>query len=90
MGHAHINSENPIDYIFMLKDKLRHLHLHDNDGGKIGLGEIKDDQHKMPGEGNIPWNVVRKCLSDISYNFSATFEVHYEPELDAWVNEFEK
>jgi len=90
LGHAHINSENPIDYIFMLRDKLRHLHLHDNDGGKIGLGEIKDDQHKMPGEGNIPWNVVRKCLKNISYNFSATFEVYYEPKLDTWINEFEK
>ena len=67
-GHANV-SEFPIEsYIDLLKDKLFHLHIHDNDGTR--------DQHKPLGTGNIPFKKLFKKLND--YNELFCMEILYE------------
>lgn len=51
----------------MYGDKLMALHLHDNDESA--------DQHRMPFDGNINWDVVMKKLTDINYKGPIALEI---------------
>ncbi len=71
-GHYHITTptkENSdvIECLSELKDYLLHVHLHDNHG--------KEDEHNLPGEGNIDWNSLMKGLRKINYQGIMMFEI---------------
>lgn len=65
-GHQNCRCKN-VDLLSMYEDKLMALHLHDNDES--------GDQHRMPFDGNINWNVVMKKLTDINYSGSIALEI---------------
>jgi sugar phosphate isomerase/epimerase len=59
IGHANLN-EQIERFLTVFKDKIVHMHAHDNDG--------KDDQHLGIGLGNIDWSNVANLLRKISYD----------------------
>jgi sugar phosphate isomerase/epimerase len=65
-GHQNYCYKNT-DLLSMYGDKLMALHLHDNDESA--------DQHRLPFDGNINWNVVMKKLTDINYKGPTAFEI---------------
>lgn len=67
LGHCNLHGKNPAGMIRQFKDRLCHLHLHDNYGDA--------DMHLPPGTGNIDWNEVFVALRDIGYNGTVTLEV---------------
>ncbi len=78
IGHWHsfgqgASKKNLADWLDAFAPCLGHLHLHDNDGSF--------DQHKGPGFGQIPFDVLfeeldRRCVSP-----TMTFEPHSEEDL---------
>lgn len=74
IGHAFI--ENSIscikDYLLTFKDKLEHIHIHDNHG--------EEDEHLPLGKGNIDFEQVAKWLKQINYDKTMTFEVFTSKE----------
>lgn len=76
VGHANIprasflpeDCPDPLDiFIKEFKDKIIHFHIHDNFG--------KEDEHLIPGKGNIDWNKVIKHIESLKKNFTATLEL---------------
>ena len=59
-GHANMGSGNGMKLIRDVKDRIRALHLHDNDGA-IG------DQHQPPFYGKIDWAYIVNLLRESSY-----------------------
>jgi sugar phosphate isomerase/epimerase len=59
VGHANLNGQIE-RFLTVFKDKIVHIHAHDNDG--------KDDQHLGIGLGNIDWSNVANLLRKISYD----------------------
>ena len=57
-GHANVAGDLDwlIEHAF---DRLLAVHLHDNDG--------TGDQHRLPGDGTVPWDKVRGALRDAGY-----------------------
>ncbi|MBN2852487.1 MAG: sugar phosphate isomerase/epimerase, partial [Clostridia bacterium] len=58
------------DLLTTYKDRIKALHLHDNDG--------KDDQHRIIGEGNINWEKVKRKIEKRNYKGAVTLEVSNE------------
>jgi sugar phosphate isomerase/epimerase len=56
-----------IDYINTFRDKIIHIHWHDDHG--------KKDEHLPIGEGFIDHQIAVKALKDIGYNRTITLEV---------------
>jgi sugar phosphate isomerase/epimerase len=56
-----------IDYINTFRDKIIHIHWHDNHGQK--------DEHLPIGEGSIDHQKAIKALKDIGYDRTITLEV---------------
>lgn len=54
VGHANTSSQLK-KFIFELKDKIIHLHLHDNYG--------IEDEHRVIGDGNVDWNFIKSNIS---------------------------
>jgi sugar phosphate isomerase/epimerase len=54
VGHANTNG-NVLDFL-KLKDKIIHIHMHDNHGER--------DEHLPVGNGTVPWKKVVSCLRD--------------------------
>ncbi len=54
VGHLYTVTDDFAEFIEVLKDKIIHVHLHDNDGG--------NDSHLALGEGTIPWDDVLRLL----------------------------
>lgn len=71
IGHANMGLLNEEDILLFLKfkNKLLHVHAHDNDG--------KDDQHLPIGAGHIDWKMVIKELKRV-YDGTVTLEIHAE------------
>ncbi|MBI2546827.1 MAG: sugar phosphate isomerase/epimerase [Candidatus Aenigmarchaeota archaeon] len=69
IGHAFIENgmDGIKDYIFMFKNKLEHIHMHDNHG--------KWDEHLPLGKGKINFEQTAKWLKQIGYDKTITFEV---------------
>lgn len=65
-GHQNYRSKNT-DLLSMYGDRLMAIHLHDNDESA--------DQHRMPFDGNINWDVVMKKLTDIIYKGPTALEI---------------
>ena len=70
-GHAYINKNN-MEYIAQiindLKQKIKHIHVHDNMGG--------EDLHLPIGVGRIDWRQFFKSISKIGYSNTLTLEIH--------------
>lgn len=68
---AHAFVENGMkgikDYLFTFKNKIEHIHLHDNNG--------EEDEHLPLGEGKINFEQVAKWLKQIEYDKTITFEI---------------
>ena len=56
-----------LDYISLFKDRIVHIHWHDNHGMK--------DEHLAIGEGWIDHYKAVKALKDINYDGTITLEV---------------
>lgn len=77
IGHAYllkkrervdIPEEEISNEIRDLRNQIKHIHLHDNNG-------IRDD-HLPPGEGNINFEPIIEALEEISYDKQLIMEVH--------------
>jgi sugar phosphate isomerase/epimerase len=66
VGHANLFGRNPRKYIRKLKQKLIHVHLHDNDGQR--------DLHLPLDSGSLDWKGVLDELSEF-YTDTVTLEV---------------
>jgi sugar phosphate isomerase/epimerase len=66
IGHANLNNNNPIDFIDNFHSKMKHVHMHDNDGIR--------DLHLPMGCGNVDW---RKTISKLKkyYDGTITLEI---------------
>ncbi|MBI2542655.1 MAG: sugar phosphate isomerase/epimerase [Candidatus Aenigmarchaeota archaeon] len=73
---AHAFVENGMkgikDYMFTFKNKIEHIHIHDNHGDA--------DEHLSLGQGNINFEQVAKWLKQTDYNKTITFEVFTSKE----------
>lgn len=91
VGHAmltHKTSTAP-EIIRQLFDRISHLHLHDNHGGK----NVKDDLHLIPGDGKVAFSELFGMLKKRGYNSTATLELAphemalaQKRVLDLWLN----
>lgn len=67
IGHTALFDESPEIFIKTLgRDRIKALHVHDNDGCT--------DQHRLPFYGSLKWEEITKALSDIKYDGNFTFE----------------
>jgi len=66
LGHAHVDG-GVLDELRVALPRLRHLHLHDNDGCS--------DDHLAPGCGTIPWSAVMDALRAAQYTGLGALEV---------------
>jgi protein FrlC len=65
-GHVNVTGESLTDYVFQLADKLKHLHLDDNDG--------HSDDHLVPGMGNMNFVPLFAALKKIGYQGAVSIE----------------
>lgn len=64
VGHLHTVDGKFVEFVELLRDRIIHVHLHDNDG--------KNDSHLALGEGTVPWSLV---FSSIPKDVTLTIEV---------------
>ena len=69
IGHLNIYGREPVEYLRRYKNKLLHVHLHDNNG--------VDDLHLPIGSGNIDWDYLISVLKSF-YDGTITLEVFSE------------
>lgn len=72
IGHANVSGEDFIKAIYKFRNKLFHIHFHDNFGKKEVNGRI--DAHLAPGKGLIDWGKIIKALQEINYQNYITIE----------------
>ncbi len=82
-GHAFIQGKQGLitKFINQFKNKLEHIHLHDNNG--------KEDQHLALGKGKICFKKIAKQLKKIQYNKTIKLEV-FHPNRKAAVASMKK
>jgi len=66
IGHFNLNMRNPLRFVKAFKNRLTHIHLHDNDGTK--------DQHLPMGTGKIEWEPLIEELKTF-YTGTITLEI---------------
>lgn len=66
IGHLNLFGRDPVEYLRRYRDKLKHVHLHDNNG--------RDDLHLPLGAGNIDWDRLVDVLKTL-YDGTITLEV---------------
>jgi len=66
IGHLNVFGRDPVEYLNRYKDKLLHVHLHDNNG--------IDDLHLPLGAGNIDWDHLINTLKSF-YDSTITLEI---------------
>lgn len=71
IGHAQLFYTSALDYISILRNRLVHLHIHDNFGG---YSDWYHDLHISPGRGGIKWEAMLRMLRYINYQGTGTFE----------------
>jgi len=74
IGHANTVGGTPVivKFINTFKDKLIHIHIHDNNG--------KKDEHLPIGEGNIDFRKVVYALKKAGFDRTISFEVFFGGE----------
>ncbi len=60
IGHLHVVKEDIPKSVLKMRDKIIHVHIHDNDSTR--------DAHLVPGEGNIDFKSIVKALREINYS----------------------
>lgn len=68
-GHENCYSQDK-DFLSNYGDRLMALHLHDNDGSA--------DQHRIPGEGTVNWEMVSEKLCVLEYSGAISLEITNE------------
>ncbi|MFA6826970.1 MAG: sugar phosphate isomerase/epimerase family protein [Bacilli bacterium] len=83
-GHGNVSEFSIDDYLDLLKDKLWHIHINDNN-------EIRDE-HKRIGLGNIDFKYFFDKTYQINYNGLYCSEIIYNDvnDLIAFYHDFEK
>ena len=68
IGHAEMMGDmvNAVELIYALGDKLKALHIHDNDRHR--------DLHQIPFSKNIDFNAIIKALKEVNYQGDFTME----------------
>lgn len=66
IGHANLFERKPAQFVQNFHKKLRHVHLHDNDGNR--------DLHLPMGAGNIDWEFLIRLLKKY-YDGTITLEI---------------
>ncbi len=66
IGHANLSGRNPEEFIKKLHKRLKHIHLHDNDGNR--------DLHLPIGAGKINWGRLIRVLKKY-YDGTITLEI---------------
>lgn len=76
IGHANISGENYIKALKTYRDKIFHIHAHDNLGkAENNIKKFnRPDPHLPIGRGNIKWKEVLKILKQINYQGCFTLE----------------
>ncbi|EEG78007.1 sugar phosphate isomerase/epimerase family protein [Dethiobacter alkaliphilus] len=69
IGHLNLYGRDPVEYLLRYKDKLMHIHLHDNNS--------IDDLHLPIGTGNIDWDNLINVLKSF-YDGTVTLEIFSE------------
>ena len=72
-GHLNILGKNQEEYILVLGERIKAVHLHDNWGD--------DDRHLAPYAGNIRWREVIGALRAAGYRGNLNFETHQQVSL---------
>ena len=67
--HAHFDDDFNHEFV---KNRIFAVHLHDNDKS--------DDQHLLPYDGTVNWNLVVDKLKDCNYNGPITLELYYRKD----------
>lgn len=70
-GHFHAHFDDDFNHEFV-KNRIFAVHLHDNDKS--------DDQHLLPYDGTVNWNLVVDKLKDCNYNGPITLELYYRKD----------
>ena len=83
-GHHRVFGKIPFDeWIFYLHPRRHiHFHLHDNFGNQ--------DDHLVPGEGDIDWLQAKRTIAGLSADYSVTLEPHDRPAVDRSVRFYRK
>lgn len=81
-GHLNIvKTSSQRDFILKAKDKLRAIHINDNEG--------KGDQHLIPfGKGNVDFAQVVETLKEIGYNGIFNYEITGEVSCPLEIRDF--
>ena len=66
IGHFNLFQRRPSEYLMEFKDKITHIHMHDNDGLR--------DSHLPIGAGKISWNRVIDTIKTF-YDGTITLEI---------------
>jgi sugar phosphate isomerase/epimerase len=66
-GHAMLAGD-PLGVIRAMGPRLWGVHLHDNDG--------KDDEHRLPGMGIVPFEDVARTLAEVGYRGTFLLEIY--------------
>ncbi len=67
IGHTNLYGRIPVSFIRRFREKLVHIHMHDNNG--------EEDEHKSLGKGNINFKKIIKELKKIGYDKTITLEI---------------
>ena len=76
VGHCTVTGDDPIEAVYILGDRLKVLHTHDNDG----MWDLHQfpyvPQGKAPSRHplSIDWEAFMKALADVGYEGSLSFE----------------
>lgn len=68
-GHCGITGTGCGDFLRIMKDRVKALHVHDNSN--------RGDDHLMPYDGDLDWDDIMKSLAEIGYDGDLTFEALY-------------
>jgi sugar phosphate isomerase/epimerase len=73
VGHGQLLREEntSFDFIKRYPDRIKHIHLHDNLGGRTP----EDDLHLPPGRGIVNFKNIFNSLTNIGYRGTATLEL---------------
>lgn len=71
IGHLNLYDRDPVEYLDYFRDRIEHVHLHDNNGLM--------DLHLPVGAGNIEWRLVVSKLKEF-YDKTVTLEVFSREE----------
>lgn len=73
-GHINVNKESFSDAVRLLRNYIKHIHMDDNHG--------YNDDHLIPGEGNINFEKVILDLKKINYKGFLTVELGFGYTID--------